>query len=156
MKKIIAFLLIATISLACSDNKNNCCTNIDTGISIKYSNQNGENLFEIPNGIAESDITVYHKINGEWKRYFRGNLDYPKGIATQQREDGTYLLIFPSTTIVDDNYSETKIEFSESDSDIIKTKIRNANSNETVTEVYYNGQLKWVTQNGERKFEIVK
>lgn len=155
MKKILSLLLIGILITACSDEKD-CCTNIDTGISIKYLNENGDNLFEISNGITESEITIYHKINDEWKLYYKGNLDYPKGIRTVESEDGTYLVIFPSTTLVENNYSETKIEFSDSDSDIIKTEIEKNNSNEIVTKVWYDGELKWEAYENERMFEIVK
>ncbi|WP_222931450.1 hypothetical protein, partial [Xanthovirga aplysinae] len=99
---------------------------------------------------------IYHKSDNEWVRYYEGNLDYPMGITTQEREDGTYLLIFPSTEIMEDNVSETKIEFSEMTSDIIKTKIDNIGSNEIVTKVWYNNQLKWEAYKTERLFEIIK
>lgn len=157
MKKIILLLIIGILSIACSDDaKVDCCTNIDTGVSIKYVNEDGKNLFELDGGLTEADITIYYKINNEWVRYYEGNLDYPKGIRTIEREDGTYLVIFPSTSIVENNYSETKIEFSESDSDIIKTEIDKSNSNEIVTKVWYNDELKWEAYQTERMFEIIK
>jgi hypothetical protein len=45
-------------------------------------------------------------------------------------------VVFPSTTIIEDNYSETKIEFSEYDFDVLKTEIDKKNSNEIVTKVW--------------------
>lgn len=155
MKKIFALLVVGILFSACSNEKG-CCTIIDISTSIKYLNQEGENLFELDNGINESDITIYHKINNEWIEYFEGNLDYPKGIKTVLRESGTYLIVFPSTTIVENDYSETKIEFSATDSDIIKTEIDKSNSNMIVTKVWYNEKLKWEACKTERMFEIVK
>lgn len=156
MKRILALLLIGIFFTACSDDEKVCCTIIDTGISIKYLNENGENLFEIPDGLSESDITVYHKTNGEWVRYFKANMDSPKGITTVEKEDGTYLVVFPSTAFVEKNYSETKIQFSDTDADIITTEIDKSNSSEIVTKVWYNGELKWEAGQTERTFEIVK
>jgi len=155
MKKIILLLIIGISLTACS-NKNDCCVNIDTGISVKYLNEGGENLFEIDNGYNESDITIYHKINGEWNEYYEGNLDSPKGITLVDSEDGKYIVIFPSTTFVGNNNSETKIEFSDSDSDIIKTEIDKSNSNTIVTKVWYNDVLEWEAYETERMFEIIK
>lgn len=157
MKKI--FLLIAVIIIAgCSteDDERDCCTIIDTGVSIKYVNEDGENLLETEGGLTEADITIYHKIDNEWIRYYEGNLDSPKGISTVEREDGTYLVVFPSTTIIENNYTETKIEFSESDFDVLKAEIDKRNSNEVVTKVWYNDELKWEGNQAERMFEILK
>ena len=156
MKKIISLLLIGILFTACSDDEKDCCTTIDIGVSIKYLNKNGENLFEIPNGLTESDITISHKIDNEWKKYYKGNLDYPKGIMAVESENGAYLVIFPNTTFVENNYSETKIEFSEYDSDILKTEIDKSNSNEIVTKVWYNGELKWEASKNKRMFETIK
>lgn len=155
MKKIL-LLIAVTLIASCTTDEKDCCTIIDTGVSIKYLNEEGENLFEINGGLDVSDINIYHKINNEWTRYYKGNLDSPKGINTVEREDGTYLVISPSTTIVENGYSETKIEFSDSDFDVLKTEVDKKNSNEIVTKVWYNDELKWEGNQSERKIEIVK
>ena len=155
MKKILFTLIIGLSILACSDD-NDCCVNVDIGIDIKYLNAQGENLFEIDNGYNESDITIYHKINGDWNEYSKGNLDSPKGIKVVNGENGKFLSISPSTTLDENNYSETKIKFSESDFDIIKTEIDKSNSNTIVTKVWYNGNLEWEAYESERMFEIIK
>ena len=156
MKKLLSLLIISLLFTSCSDDEGNCCTNIDLGISIKYLNNSGENLFDKADGYNLSDITIYHNINGEWEEYYEGNLDYPKGITTVDREDGTYLLLFPSTTYVANTYSETKIEFSDTDFDIIKTEIEKTSNSEIVTKVWYNDIMKWESFETERMFEIVK
>lgn len=155
MKKIFT-LIAATLIIGCSTDDKDCCINIDTGVSIKYLNETEENLFELDGGLSLADMTIYHKINNEWIRYDRGNLDSPKGISTIEREDGIYLVVFPSTTIVQNNYSETKIEFSESDFDVLKTKIDKRNSIEIVTRIWYNDELKWEGNQSERIIEIFK
>ena len=155
MKKIL-LLIAVTLIASCTTDEKDCCTIIDTGVSIKYLNEEGENLFEMEGGLNVADINIYHKINNEWVRYFEGNLDYPKGLRTVEREDGTSLDIFPSTTIVENGYSETKIEFSEFDSDILKTQVDKNNSNEIVTKVWYNDELKWEGNQTDRIIEIVK
>ena len=154
MKKLL-ILLAATLVVSCTTKEENCCTIIDVAVSIKYLNEAGENLLDIEGGLNPSDITLYHKINNEWVKYYKGNLDNPTGLATVAREDGTYLVVFPSTTIVENGYSETKIEFSDSDFDILKTEVDKKASNEIVTRVWYNDELKW-EGNTERLIEVVK
>ena len=156
MRKIILLFVTGIFIIGCSSDETDCCTIIDTAVSIKYVNGDGENLFDLDNGITVSNITTYHKINNEWVRYYKGNLDNPKGISTAQTEDGTYLIVFPSTTIVENSYTETKIEFSESDFDILRTEVDKRNSNEFVTKVWYNDELKWERNQAERVIEIVK
>ena len=124
---------------------------IDIGIDIKYLNTEGKNLFEIDNDYNESDITIYHKKNGKWNEYYEGNLDSPKGIVVVNGENGKFLSISPSTTLVGNNHSKTKIEFSDSDFDILKTEIDKSNSNTIITKVWYNGILQT-----RREFEIRK
>ncbi len=116
----------------------------------------GKNLFELDSGLNESDISIYHRINNNWVKYFEGNLDYPKGIRIVEGGDGKYLMVFPSTKLVENNYSKTKIEFSGTDSDIIKTEIDKSNANEIVTKVWYNDELKWEGSQSERIFEVIK
>lgn len=156
MKKLLTLLLIGLFWTGCSDKNENCCTNIDVGMAIKYLNEDGENLFEIEDGIKVSEISVFHKINGEWVEYFEGNLDRPQGISVIESTDGKYLDLFPSMTTNDNNISETKIEFSSTDSDIIKTEIDSDNSNTVVTKIWYNEELKWESNQRERTFEVIK
>lgn len=156
MKKILLLFIIGFLFMACADEKSSCCVNIDTGISIKYVNEKGENLLDIDGGIKTSDIKLYHKIDGKWVYYFEGNLDVPNGLIDSEREDGSYLMIFPSMNIIENNYSETKIEFSPTDFDVIKTEVKFSNVNTIVTKVWYNDELKWEAYATERMFEIIK
>lgn len=158
MKKILSFILIGILLIGCSsDDDIQCCVVIDTAISIKYLNENGDNLLDMETGgINFSEINVFQKIENEWVRYSEGSSDYPKGVRIIEREDGKYLNVFPSTVTAGNTYSETKIEFSEEDFDIIKTEIDKSSSNTIVTKVWYNNELKWKAYETERMFEIIK
>ena len=154
MRKLLITLLIPVI-ISCSTDDPVCCTNIDTGISIQYFDLQGQDLLE--SGVySESNIEIYHKIDGEWVRYYEGNLDSPKGISVVEHEAGYYLTLFPSSTLDSENVSETKIEFSETDFDIVKAEIDRSNGNEVVTKVWYNDQLRWEAYDTERKFTVIK
>ena len=156
MKRFLFFITIAMLSGCSSDEGRICCTIIDTGVYIKYLTAEGENLLEIEGGYTISDITVYHKINNEWVKYFEGNLDEPKGLRLVDREDGKYLGVFVSTTTDEEGYSETKLEFSESDYDVIRAEVDKSHSNTIVTKIWYDGELKWESNLSERTIEVVK
>lgn len=158
MKKVLFALLLLLMANSCTykDDPILCCINVDTEISIRYLNQLGDNLLMLENGIDFSQIKIYHKINNVWVEYFEANQDYPKGIRIIERENGKYLSLLPSVVFVEGNYSETKIEFSAEDADIIKTEVNINGSNTTVTKVWYNGVLKWEAYATERMFDIIK
>lgn len=158
MLKKILLLITITFFTACSVDKDNpdCCTIIDTKVTIKYVNQEGENLFEIENGFNQEDVNIYHKINNEWEKFHVEFLDYPRGFMMVEREDGTYLAAFTSRHIVGSGISETRIEFAEDDSDVIRAEIERNGANEKITKVWYNDELKWEEDQTERMFEIVK
>ncbi len=162
MKKLVIVLVLGMIILSCSNGSDGPITGVivDTGVHIKYLDENGNNL--IDNEIVESKINIYHKINNEWVGYYRSNLDYPKGIRIDEIENERYLLLFVSGVVDGNNISETKIEFSNrNELDIIKTLIDNSNGNTIVHKVWYNGIVKWEwewdsSKQTDRMFDIVK
>lgn len=154
MKKSLVLILFPVL-ISCNTDEPNCCTNIDTNILIKYLDDQGQNLLE--SGVySESNINIYHLIDGSWERYFNGFRDSPKGITVNQLEDGLYLTLSPSSTTNTSGISETKIEFSENDFDVIKAEIEKSSNSQIITKVWYNDQLKWEAYATERKFEVVK
>lgn len=157
MKKLFVFTLCILLISCASDDPENCCTIIDTAVKIKYVNENGENLFDIENPIQISDIKVFHKINSEWIEYYKGNLDHPKGLMELEINEEKYLGVSVSIIHDADSISETKLQFANGDEDIIKTGL-NLNANNIIVEkVWYNGELKWQTEDKqERNFTIVK
>lgn len=58
VKKILTLSTIGFFLTACSHDKD-CCTDIDTAISIKYPNEVGENLFDPDNGPSESHMAQW-------------------------------------------------------------------------------------------------
>lgn len=155
MKHFLLLLIAGVLVSACSDPEI-CCTNIDTAMTIGYYNDKGINLFDMENGYDIDKIKVYHFKDGEWKINYDANLDNPRGIGLIEGEGETLLSVFPSYTEVKDGYTETKIEFSEDDADIIRTEIDYSNGNEIATKVWYNGELKWDDRGTERTFYITK
>lgn len=159
MKKLVLLLgFVAFLWISCEkDDPSNCCTIIDTGVTIKYVNEAGENLLEKEDALSIKDITIFHKVDSEWEQYFKGNLDVPTGLEEVSMPEGKYLGIVTSLDVDGNNISETKIRFSETDEDIIKTQLNFSSNNTIVDKVWYNGELKWErTSKNPRNFVIVK
>ena len=158
MKRIVSFLLCAFCLCACSSNEDpDCCVVVDIEILIKYVNVDGDNLLDIGDEIIEPYINLYYKVDGEWVKYYDANMDRSKGIELINTDNGTYLSVFPGIETDENNCSETKIEFSEGDFDVIKTEIDRSGSNIIVTKVWYNEELAWEigTKTG-REIEVVR
>jgi hypothetical protein len=158
MKKLILLSVSIFFLLACEkDDPKNCCTVVDIGVSIKYINENEENLFQTENALNISDIKVFHKVDSEWEEYFEGNLDNPKGLSELEINGEKFLGISTSIRTDSNHISETKLSFSENDEAIIKTEISKNANNTLVEKVWYNGSLKWEREdNVPRRFTIVK
>jgi len=125
MKKLILLSVSIFFLLACEkDDPNNCCTVVNIGVSIKYINEDGENLFQTENALNISDIKVFHKLDSAWEEYFEGNLDHPKGLSELTVEGEKFLNITTSIESDANHISETKLSFSENDEAIIKTEIK--------------------------------
>lgn len=156
MKNFIYLSCIVAI-LSCQKNDEDCCSIVDIGINVKYINELNQNFFEMDNGYNLQQVKMYHKIDGIWKPYYEGNLDQPTGLGLIEIDSEKYLAISPSLSIDENGYSDTKIEFNENDADSIRTKIDTSHSNTIVTELYYNGVLKWKSQDATpRRFTIIK
>lgn len=157
MKKILFAIVVIGLIACSSDDPENCCTLISLGADIKYENEEGVNLLDDSDIYEISKIEVYHKMGGEWKRYFEGNLDDPNGLRMTEINEERYLTVFLSNNINDENISETKLVFENGDEDVIKSALKKDSGSEIVTKIWYNGDLKWSNgENVEARFTIVK
>ena len=157
MKKLLLALLTIILVSCTSDDPENCCTYISLGTDIKYENSEGINLLDGSNTYNVSEIEVFHRIDGEWERYFEGNLDYPKGLKKIEIDGENYLTVFLSNGVNEDNISGTKLVFDNGEEDIIKSVVDKSSGNQIVTKIWYNEELKWSNEeNVEPRFTIVK
>ena len=153
-RRWLCFGLIAT-TLSCSE-PDVCCTVVDVGVMIEYVNENGENLFEIPEGLTENQIITYLREDGNWVYYHGGGSAAPRGVKVTDTPEGKVLWLSPSLITDAAGYSETKLVFSETDADSVRTKIESSGNITVVSEVWYNNELKWSSGPSERRFQVVK
>ena len=155
MKKLIYILLLSVVFNSCD--LINCCTEINTRIDIKYTDIEGNYILGMKNGINSEQIKLYYKVNNEWEEYYKEKLNYPKGYFVSDERGGNYICLFPSDEFFNNNFSETKIQFSDNDFDIIKCQFNLDNNSIICNKVWYNNELKWEGDgNEERLIEIIK
>ena len=151
MKKTFFLLLFSLFLISCSkDEPSYCCTTIDISIDIKFIDSEGNSLLGEENWFEETDISIYNKIDDEWKIS-------PEKPIMVERDDANYLRVFSNPQNPEEGISELKLEFSENEFDIIKTEVLRENSNMIVTKVWYNDELEWESDsNSERIIEVEK
>ena len=155
MKKLLYLLLISLIVISC-DKSENCCTIVDTHVDIRFVDANGDNILDQTNGIESSKITIFNKIENFWVEYSEGNLDNPKGYMVYEKDGENYLRLFPNGEITTNNLSETKIQYSIFEPDVLKSEIDLSNGNIICTKVWLNEVLIWEGNDSERVIQIEK
>lgn len=154
MKKM--YLLLLPLVLSSCEKSKDCCAVVDTGIEIKYIDENEESWLN-QQGLNENNINVYFMKEGQKEKIFRGSLDEPKMFSIRKNDLGEDVLrLFPSDYI-ENNKSRTLIEFSSIDVDTVDCLFNTSSSNMIIEEVWYNGEPVWnASQNTSRAVEIVK
>ena len=155
MPRKLCYFIFLILPLACSEPEV-CCTVYDTQVLIEYVNANGENLFEIPDGLTENQLITYLKEDGKWVYYHGGGSENPRGVKVIETPEGLALRVAPGLTTDPEGYSEMKLIFSEADIDSMRTKIETSGNVTVVSEVWYNNELKWSQGPTERRFQVVK
>ncbi|MEH0155927.1 hypothetical protein V6R21_17405 [Limibacter armeniacum] len=160
MKYITQFLLFLLIlTFGCSSDGKECCTVIDVSLLISLTGNDGTDLLnpEEPDHYDEASIDIYALIDGEEKRVFDGNLDLPEHFKVVEIDGQYYMNLFVNETADDDNLAVTYIKWNESDTDTLMCDFNKSHNNIILTEVWYNGELKWKVSDGdERVVNIVK
>ncbi len=158
MKKVLSILILALFVMSCEENTK-CCTVISTVLTVKIVDSNGESLLDEPNGIDSNTIRLFYKRNNEWTE-IRGYSDrVALGIKVEENSDSQkQLSIYVSIDYIDhNNITEMKLQFSESDFDIIKGEIDFSNGNTICTKVWCNDQLVYeYFVNENRIIELIK
>ncbi len=153
--KLYLPIIVFTILAVRCGSENDCCTLIDVQVKIDYRDTELNSQLEKDDLLDPDQIKLYHMIDGDWEYYYQGNLDNASGVEVIEG-DPRVLSIMPSLT-VSDGYSETKIQFSEDDFDVLKTGIRISGNSTVVTKVWYNGELVWQEEDAtDRTIQIIR
>lgn len=125
--------------IGCGDSASTCCTIIDNAVSIRYINQEGQNLFSNSLEYDESYIRIYYKNNNEFEYVYKGNLDHPNMHHVFKNDLGeSVLMVFPSD-YYDGNFSTTLIELNENVIDTLLCEFKLESNISAVKNVWLNG-----------------
>ena len=159
MKIILSILILAFTAVSCEEDIKNCCIVVDIDLVVKIVDSNGESLLDEPNGIDSNTIRLFYKKNNEWT-IIRGYSDrVALGMKVEENSDSQkQLSIYVSIDYINqNNITEMKLQFSESDFDIIKGEIDFSSGNTICTKVWCNDQLVYEQYvNEERIIELIK
>lgn len=149
MKKLLSILFVTSLFMSCQkEEPRDCCTIVDISMSIKYIDENGENLLKAESGIDVSAIRVYNKIDEEWKIS-----ENPPFLS----DDEEYLIVSTGHTRNDENITTSKIVFADESEGLIKAELNGESLfNTIIQKVWYNGELVWNNADkDQRVFEII-
>ena len=141
---------------ACQDGPD-CCTNISTDVNMTVRGSDGADRLNPDNqgAFRAEDIDLFYLINGETKRFFRGNLDNPKNFFIDTTRTPHVITIIPNDAETEP-YPVTYIQWNDDDTDTLRCAFHRTENSVVCTKVWYNDELKWETNQGGRVFEIVK
>ena len=161
MKKVFSILMLALTTLSCEENGIPCCVIVDIDLVVRIVDSAGESLLDEPQGIASNTIRLFYKVDNAWKEIKGYEPRIALGMKVEETPNGQkQLSIYVSTYYLDDsNITEIKLQFSESDFDIIKGEIDFSNGNTICTKVWCNDQIVYNYEpylDQERIIELIK
>lgn len=135
---ITSFIFFIMVLLFVGCQSEDCCINIDVGVSIHYQNQDGDNLINSSPEFMESNIRIYYKNGDTFEYVFDGNLDAPNYHSVYESNGDLILTVFASN-YYNGNQSTTLIELNETTKDTLLCEFNLENGNEVVTRAWLNG-----------------
>lgn len=141
LRNLTSLLLFGTLIVGvvgCWSNSD-CCTIIDTDVSILYKNAQGDNLINSTDEFKESNIRVYYKNGNDFEYVFNGNLDAPNMHRVyEDQNENLSLTIFPSN-FYKGNQSTTLVELNPSVVDTLVCEFELDDNREICTRAWLNG-----------------
>jgi len=138
MNKLI--LILCTILILASCEKNNDSTILDGTINILYTDIIGNDLLDTntQNYIHESEIDVYYLINGKTEKVYNPMAYMQEGFKIiRDNQKQFYYLMLGCNSPKENNITETYIKIGE-DTDTIKCRFRIFDNGYAIDKVWYN------------------
>ncbi|MBB6680266.1 hypothetical protein H4O20_02300 [Aequorivita sp. 609] len=154
--KAIVTLIVLTFLTACSkDNETEkVAVFFDTAVEISLKDHSGIDMLNPNNQNAyrADEIKIYYLVNGEKQEIFDPNMDYPRNFLIYQNENEYRIRIFQNS-VETEELPITYVEWNENETDTLQAEYdRTYNNQPRVQKVWFNGELKWDGQNGEKGF----
>ncbi|WP_171032834.1 hypothetical protein [Fodinibius saliphilus] len=130
----------------------------ETDIRLIFEGSDGDNLLnaKTSNTITEPNTNLYYLSNGEKKKIFNANHDYPKQFYITNESGKHEMILFPHIEN-DQDTARTLIKAGNFPLDTLKVEYEHSKNVIAVYRVWYNGELKWDTTKGtDRKIVVTK
>ncbi len=138
MTRYLSLVLLIFILSCDSENSVDCCTNIDTELSIHYINEAGENLVNSTEEFDQANIRIYFKDGEIFKYAYNNRLDLPNYHQVIDIDDQLVIRLFPSD-LYEGEFSTTLIELTANLVDTIVTQFEFTNGVQA-KKVWVNGK----------------
>ncbi|NGP90061.1 hypothetical protein [Fodinibius halophilus] len=154
----VSVLLIIALTIAgCSTSSNSQMVR-ETDIRIVFENSDGDNLLSgnTSNTITEQNTDLYYLNNGKKEKIFNGNHDYPKQFYITDESREHEMILFPHIKS-DQDTARTLIKAGTFAMDTLKVEYEHSQNVIAVHQLWYNGELKWDTnEQTDRKIVVTK
>jgi hypothetical protein len=121
MKKIIFICLVAFTFCSCGSDEVSNQFDFDVIIDINITNAKGEDLLDPKNtnSFDQSKIKIFYLIDGKLVEVYDGLKTHPRNFLVYEREGHYVLRVFLNHSGAE-KYPETRIQWNENSTDIIK------------------------------------
>lgn len=140
--RTIAYSLFILLT-ACSKT-DNIEIPVNTNIDIQIRNKEGEDLLNpsTEGSLNTSEIRVFYKTSAGWNEVYESTLDCPRQICVRQSGDSYVARLFPNN-ITSDEITETRIQWNQQMSDVVKCKPKRNEEGKPVSneKVWFNDEL---------------
>jgi hypothetical protein len=140
MKKII-FICLVTFTLgSCGSDEVNNQSVLDASLELNVTNAKGEDLLDPKNtdSFDQSKIKIFHLIDGKLVEAYDGSKQFPRYFYVAQQEGHYVLTVFLNYSETD-KYPETYIQWSENNTDIIKSEFIRTKRAVIKKTIWFNG-----------------
>ena len=159
MKTILSIFILALVLSSCKKEKSNESV-FDVGVDITVKSKDGKDLLNpsTQNAYLAQNIKIFYLINGVKEEVFYENYDHPRNFMIYEK-DGVYRMGLTLNYSSTEAYPITYVQWSENNTDTLKTEIFRESGIESCKDIWLNNNLVWKNEDyekGERKIEIIK
>jgi len=161
MKKVLSIFLVALVLSSCNKEEPNWGSYNDCGVYITVHDKAGIDLLNPsnPGAYLQQNIKIFYLINGVKEEVFHWNQDYPRNFNIDEFPNEKFKMGLGLNYSPTEEYPITYVQWSENDTDTLKTEIYRRGGLTSVKNLWLNNKLVWRNEDyakGERIINIIK
>lgn len=161
MKTVLSIFLVALVLSSCRKEEPKWGSYTDCGANITVHDKAGVDLLNPsnPGAYLEQNIKIFYLINGVKEEVFYWNQHDPRNFYIYEEPDGRFMMGLNFNYSLTEEYPITYVQWSENDTDTIKTEIYRGGGLTSCKDIWLNDNLVWKNEDyskGERYIHIIK